>query len=213
MTDTHGEAIQRLIRDGTMSVSQAEQIEVYVDLIQQWSQRTRLVSRGDVTRLVDRHVRESLWFDRVDAVRQASVVLDLGSGAGFPGIPLKIAESRRSLILVESKRIKSLFLSEVVERLNLRGVVVKNERLEHLRFTSGEVDVVVARAVSRLSMLWGMVIAAFEDPPVLVTLKGGDLEDEMNELKTKYPDVRVKQLVLDTKRWFVILSKPERSTR
>ncbi len=213
MSGTDCKAVQRLVLDGAMSVSQAEQIGVYVDLIEQWSQRTRLVSRGDVSRLVDRHVRESLWFDHVEVVRQASVILDLGAGAGFPGVPLKIVDPSRSLILVESKRIKALFLSEVVERLRLSGVEVKNERLEHLRFKSGEVDVVVARAVSQLSMLWRIIITAFEAPPILVTLKGGDLEDEMNALKIKYPDVQVKQLILDTNRWFVIVSKPERSTR
>jgi len=100
-----------LAYDVNLRAPQWEEISRYVELIENWNQRTNLVSRQDIGRIVSRHVRESLWFIRPEVLGDALRVLDLGSGAGFPGVPMKISEPRLQLTLLDSRQMKALFLA------------------------------------------------------------------------------------------------------
>ncbi|HNW59252.1 MAG TPA: 16S rRNA (guanine(527)-N(7))-methyltransferase RsmG [bacterium] len=168
---------------------QAEQAERYVDLIEEWNQRTNLVSRQDVGRIVSRHVRESLWFCRPEVLGTSATVLDLGSGAGFPGVPMKIQLPELQLTLLDSRRMKALFLNEVVRTFGWKDVSVRCERAETLPATAPGLlfDLVVCRAVARLPELWRWSAPLLHRGGRLAALKGGDLTLELRQLRSKYP--------------------------
>jgi len=114
-----------------------------------WSGRINLVADGDRSALVNKHLVPSLLIrSALEGVPHRQIV-DLGSGAGLPGIPLKIVLPNNDFVLVESRRRRASFLREVVRRLALQRIAVENLRLEQWRDPPrGGVDLVTARAVA-----------------------------------------------------------------
>ncbi|HEV8481486.1 MAG TPA: 16S rRNA (guanine(527)-N(7))-methyltransferase RsmG [Candidatus Eisenbacteria bacterium] len=174
--------------------------------IRGWNARGNLVSQSDLSRLVSRHVAESLaivpLIDRL-GVRQ---ILDVGSGGGFPIVPVKLARSELAVALVESRRMKSLFLRRVGSRLDLRNFWVWTTRveplaqlpatpesssLERVAATVTEempalrpvVDLVMARAVASLADLARWSEGLVRPGGWLLTFKGSKLEEEIAEWK------------------------------
>src|SRR3990172_802333 len=165
----------------------------YVNLVEDYSNRINLISGGDLPRIVSKHIYESLQFLCVASLSNPAAVLDLGSGAGFPGIPIKIMNPETPVTLVDSKRKKCLFLSEVVEELHLAGVDVVCDRVENLSSRGYYVryDFVVARGVADLSRLWQWSQPLLKQGGKVITLKGGDLEEEMGAFQKHFADVPV----------------------
>lgn len=108
----------------------AEGMANYLALLGKWNSRINLTSDKDPQTLVTRHVFDSLlYFHGLDAQGDTA---DIGSGAGFPGIPIKLVDPGRCLVLVEGQRKRASFLEEVVRRLGLSGVKVIHSRAEDL---------------------------------------------------------------------------------
>ncbi len=184
----------RLVQEFALSDVQVKQMHRYVELLEQWSSRTNLVSKNDVTRLVSKHISESLEIARRALLPADGDILDLGSGAGFPGVPLAILSSELRFTLLDSRRIKSLFLQEVVEKCGLANVRVVCERIED--FANDEracFRFVLARAVAALDVLWGWCAPLLEKSGALAALKGGDIDKEVAKLRAA-ADVNVKVL-------------------
>ena len=112
-----------------LSDEQAAVFDRYEALLRTWSGRVRLVSRGDRDKIRERHFIDSL---RVTPFlpRGKIALLDLGSGAGFPGVPVKIARPEVKVVLLESVRMKGLFLNRLAVELGLDGLSVLTERAE-----------------------------------------------------------------------------------
>lgn len=126
----------------------------YCSLLYSASGHTNLISANDRADLAVRHILPSLLMATPLQMVPKKVVLDFGSGAGIPGIPLKILHPESRFILVESRRKRASFLREVVRQLKLTAVEVCNQRIEDLQEMLYEgVDVVVTRAVSNLRSL------------------------------------------------------------
>lgn len=177
-------ALLTLVKDVHLSPEQEAQTAAYVDLIEQWNARTNLVSRQDLQRLVSRHVRESLWFCDPPLLEGARRILDLGSGAGFPGIPIKIVTPEPEMTLLDSRRMKALFLEEAVKSLGLARTRVLCQRAEALPALDPQLrfDLVVCRAVARLRELWDWCAPLLRPRGRLAALKGGDLAAEIDQL-------------------------------
>jgi 16S rRNA (guanine527-N7)-methyltransferase len=136
-------------------------ISTYIDLLQRWNARINLTAIRNEEEIVTRHFGESLFaasklYPVSSSVPPVSSVLkgfdsvaDLGSGAGFPGIPMKLWAPHISLTLIESNQKKATFLREVVRELNLRDVTIENARAESL--PAATFDVVTLRAVERFT--------------------------------------------------------------
>jgi 16S rRNA (guanine527-N7)-methyltransferase len=120
-----------------------EQLSTYLDLLLKWNARTNLSAIRDPEQIVQRHFGESLFTAR--HLPPASTLLDLGSGAGFPGLPIALAHPLLTVTLAESQNKKASFLREAVRTLNLQVVVWPN-RAETLP-TSRRFDIVTLRAV------------------------------------------------------------------
>jgi|SRR5271165_2975053 len=142
-----------------------EQISIYIDLLVRWNARINLTAIRNPDEIVTRHFGESLFLARqlflepkpayAGADSPAIRVLDIGSGAGFPGLPLKIWAPEIRLTLIESNHKKAAFLREVVRTFTLMDVDVISERAETLAATpaASTADVVTLRAVERFATI------------------------------------------------------------
>ncbi|MBN2414814.1 16S rRNA (guanine(527)-N(7))-methyltransferase RsmG [bacterium] len=152
------------------------------DLLVSWNQKMNLVSPADMERLVPRHFLECAGLAITVPMSDRAKVLDLGSGAGFPGIPLKIVRPDLEMVLVESRRKRALFLQEAVQVLGLREVEIAAMRAEDLAAPHPGFDVVVSRAVADLSSLYRWTMPLLTPGGVLAVLKGMAIEKELEGL-------------------------------
>ena len=130
-------------------------LEIYLYLLSRWSKKVSLVSRQDWSVLATKHLRQALMMVPVVASSPRRLVMDLGSGAGFPAIPLKIALPDSYFMLVESRRKRAHFLREVVRSMGLDRIEVVNDRVENLDPVGA--DLVTARAVASPDKLLDLV--------------------------------------------------------
>ena len=131
----------------SLTEAQLEQVSAYLDLLLRWNARINLTAVRDSEGMVTRHFGESFCAARQLVAAEASLrAIDLGSGAGFPGLPLKIFAPAIRLTLVESSQKKAAFLKEVVRALALTDVDVFAGRAEDFPATA---DLVTLRAVER----------------------------------------------------------------
>jgi 16S rRNA (guanine527-N7)-methyltransferase len=150
-----------------------------------WNQRINLVSQQTSQEIVIRHFVDSLtpapWIERPDGL-----LIDIGSGGGFPGIPLRIVLPNMHLTLVESSRKKTSFLAHIVRTLCLDNVTVIRERVAALigeAACAGAYDTVISRAVFKLPELLRMASFFLKTDGLLIALKGPDPQEEMDEAK------------------------------
>lgn len=173
----------------SLSSEQIMMLDQYLNLLESWNKRTNLVSKNDVQYLVDRHILESLAVGTVPGIVENSIVMDLGSGAGFPGIPLKILRSDLEITLIDSKRIKYLFLKEAIRQLNLKKAEVICVRVESLNTSYiNRFDSIVCRAVATLAELWSWSAKYLKKNGRLLAMKGGDLIEECAEFHHNFPN-------------------------
>lgn len=157
---------------------------LYLQMLLSWNQKINLISPGDSERIITRHFLESIGISRAIDFQKNDTVLDLGTGAGFPGLPLKMARPDLNMILVESIGKKVFFLEQVLEALHMDGVQVLRGRMEKLAAGLEPVHYIVSRAVSNLTTLmeWCKDCMA-PGMGCLIVLKGEEVFREMDELK------------------------------
>lgn len=171
----------------SLSKGQFLQFEALEHLYQDWNQKINVVSRKDIDELYLRHVLHSLGIAKVQRFNEGSEILDVGTGGGFPGIPLAILFPRTRFVLVDAIGKKIKVVHEVIEGLGLENVVAHHSRVEDL---PGEFDFIVSRAVAAMPTFvhWtkGKIKkeAAHERRNGILYLKGGDLTEELAPYRT-----------------------------
>jgi 16S rRNA (guanine527-N7)-methyltransferase len=147
-----GEVIKSWFAEKNFHIDEAQiaKFLAYLDMIRQAAQRMNLVSKNDLPHIFERHLLDSLQALAVIEFPSYARVADLGSGAGFPGIPIAIARQDIDMTLIESRRLKALFLKSVCEKLNLENCSVRHDRWENI---NSVFDFILARAVYRESLL------------------------------------------------------------
>jgi 16S rRNA (guanine527-N7)-methyltransferase len=123
-----------------------DQIRIYVDLLLRWNQRSSLTTVTDPEGIVRFHFGESLLAVPAVPIRHGRLA-DVGSGAGFPAVPIRMVSEDLNVILIESNQKKATFLAEIVRELQLSNVDVRRSRMEDIDFASDTVDFVTARAL------------------------------------------------------------------
>src|SRR5258706_4988006 len=131
------------------------QISVYLDFLLRWNARTNLTAIREPQEIVTRHFGESLFAAqqipaRSSAMTPAATLADVGSGAGFPGLPIKMWVSQLNVTLIESHQKKATFLREVIRALDLSGIEVQATRAEQI---AQVFDIVTLRAVERFEQV------------------------------------------------------------
>ncbi len=132
-----------------LSATQAEKLTAYMGLVVKWNQRFNLVSRRDIGRLLERHVLDSLGAWRY---LRGARLLDVGSGAGLPGIPLAVSKPQMDFILCDRMATRCRFLKHVVQRLEIQNVEVVQADVAAL--SDGGFDTITARAVASTEVMW-----------------------------------------------------------
>ena len=159
------------------------------ELYREWNDKINVVSRKDIEQLYERHVLHSLAIARVIQFRAGTEILDVGTGGGFPGIPLAIMFPDSEFHLVDSIGKKITVVKEVASALGLSNVKAEQIRAEQINY---EYEFVVSRAVTRTKPLIDWIRGKisknnFHDMNNgLLLLKGGDLKEELMEARRRY---------------------------
>jgi 16S rRNA (guanine527-N7)-methyltransferase len=140
------ELLEPFLSGAQLSAWQVEVVQAHLDLLLKWNAKINLTAVHDPEEIIQRHFGESFFAARQLAAPLPETAIDIGSGAGFPGLPLKLWLTDLKLTLVESNGKKATFLREVTRVLELRDVTVLCERAETI---SVKADLVTLRAVER----------------------------------------------------------------
>ena len=170
----------------SLSERQAEQFAQLDGLYRDWNSKINVISRKDIDNLYEHHVLHSLAIAKFLPFQQGSSIMDVGTGGGFPGIPLAILFPECQFLLIDSIGKKIKVATEIATALGLTNVCCKQERAEEEK---QKFDFVVSRAVMPLPDLVKLVRKNISDkqrnamPNGLVVLKGGDLKEELRPFK------------------------------
>ncbi len=172
-----------------LSEQQQEQFDQLHILYTEWNEKINVISRKDIENLYVNHVLHSLGIAKVVSFKSGTDILDVGTGGGFPGIPLAILFPEVNFHLVDSIGKKITVVRGVADAIGLKNVKAEQIRAEQLKT---EYDFVVSRAVTRLKEFYGWVHkrirkkSRHELKNGILYLKGGDLEEELAEIKRPY---------------------------
>jgi len=162
---------------------QTDQLGRLGSLYEEWNTKINVISRKDIEQLYERHVLHSLAIAKVIRFKPGTTVLDVGTGGGFPGIPLAILFPETSFMLIDSIGKKIKVVREVAAALNLSNVQAEHIRVEEVK---QKFDFVVSRAVTAFPRFVDMVKTKVSPqnnndlPNGILYLKGGDFEEEIN---------------------------------
>ncbi|MBR3550581.1 MAG: 16S rRNA (guanine(527)-N(7))-methyltransferase RsmG [Bacteroidales bacterium] len=167
---------------------QKEQFAALLPLYEDWNAKINVISRKDMDNFYEHHVLHSLAIAKVQPFKPMAEILDVGTGGGFPGIPLAILFPDARFHLIDSIGKKIKVVQSVAEQLELKNVRTEQIRAEQLR---GEYDFIVSRAVTDLSQFTQWVrgkVSTIQYHKLrngILYLKGGDLTDELAPFKKK----------------------------
>ncbi len=178
------EIVEKYFDDFTPT--QREQLSKLGELYSELNAQVNVISRRDIDNIYEKHVLHSLSVLPLFSFFEGTQIMDLGTGGGFPGIPLAIFRPDVEFTLVDSIAKKTKVVQQVVDALGLQNVEVIRSRAEEFRGQS--FDYVVTRAVAKLGQLWQWSQPLIrrdamspEHPNGLIALKGGDLAEEISD--------------------------------
>ena len=174
------------------TTEQRKQFAALDPLYKEWNGKINVISRKDIDGLYEKHVLHSLAIAAAFQFEPGMEILDIGTGGGFPGIPLAIFFPEVKFLLADSIAKKLKVVDAVVEALELKNVATQHVRVEEIK--NRKFDFVVSRAVAPLKELWRwskpLLRTKFQIPisnlqPGLICLKGGDLTNEIHDSGTR----------------------------
>lgn len=156
----------------------------YMKLMLEWNKIINLTAITDEKEVILKHFIDSISINKY--IKEANKIMDIGTGAGFPGIPLKILNKDIEFILVDSLNKRINFLGEVKKELLLDKIELLHARAEELaknRKYRESVDIVVSRAVARLRVLAEYMLPFVQENGLCICMKGPNIEEELEESK------------------------------
>jgi 16S rRNA (guanine527-N7)-methyltransferase len=172
-----------------LTQEQQKQFDALYDLYKDWNEKINVISRKDIDNLYTNHILHSLGIAKVMAFKPGASVLDVGTGGGFPGIPLAILFPETNFHLVDSINKKITVVNEVAKGAAIKNVKGEWSRAEQIK---GEYDFIVSRAVTRIKEFYSWINQKVKEDSIhdldngILYLKGGDLDEELGELKRPY---------------------------
>ena len=167
---------------------QIDQFSKLKKIYSEWNNKINIISRKDIDNIYERHILHSLVIAKFIKFNNRTTVLDLGTGGGFPGIPLSIIFPDVNFILVDSIRKKIVVVDEIINSLKLKNVKSEWSRAENLDY---KYDFLVTRAVAKMSLLIEWSKGKFNKNSNnqiangIIALKGGNVDEELKNIQQK----------------------------
>ena len=171
-----------------LNEKQITQLSSLKNIYETWNSKINVISRKDIENIYIRHILHSLSIAKFIKFKRDATILDLGTGGGFPGIPLAIIFPDSNFILVDSIRKKIAVVDEVVKELGLKNINSQWSRVEDLDYSY---DFLVTRAVAKMPTLINWSKGRFNNYSFhdiengIIALKGGDIDNELNGISEK----------------------------
>ena len=197
-----------------------QQFIKFYELLTEWNKVMNLTGITEFEEVLQKHFIDSLAIQKVTDMGETDTVIDVGTGAGFPGIPLKIAFPHLKITLLDSLQKRIRFLDEVVQTLNLRGVTTIHGRAEEYarrKEHREKYQICVSRAVANLSSLAEYCLPFVKKGGYFISYKSGNIEEELSrsENAVKILGGEIENTVYfqlpgsDIERSFVLIKKKE----
>ncbi len=171
-----------------LTQEQKEKYSKLVQLYKYWNSKVNLISRKDIDNLEINHILHSLSIVKIISFKDSTLVLDVGTGGGLPGIPLAIFFPKVNFTLIDSIGKKIKVVKSICSELSINNVDTINDRVEnHL----DHYDFILSRAVTRMDKFYKLVNKNFRYDSSnkmkngIISLKGGDLDEELKDFKKK----------------------------
>lgn len=167
-----------------LNLEEIEELYKFMDLLLEWNERINLTAITKPEDIILKHFIDSITIKKY--IENKDKVLDMGTGAGFPGIPLKIISSDTNFTLVDSLNKRIIFLNEVCDKLKLEKIENIHARAEELAKNKNyreQYDIVTSRAVARLASLVEYMLPFVKVGGSCICMKGSNVEEELNEAK------------------------------
>ena len=205
-----------------LNTRQVKQFELYYRELIEWNKKMNLTAITDYSSVQVKHFLDSLTIalalSQEEMQRPDFDIIDIGTGAGFPGVPLKILLSQPRLVLIEATTKKTAFLRHVIDKLELKNIEISNSRAEeaaHLSAYREQFALVLSRAVASLPELVELTLPFCRIGGRFIAQKKGDIDEEVNGAKKAIATLggklnRIKKIELDEfedVRYMVIVDK------
>lgn len=169
-----------------LSDNQIEQFMMYKELLKEWNEKINLTAITDDEGIIKKHFIDSIAIVKSGAINDGVRVIDVGTGAGFPGIPIKIVNENVEVVLLDSLNKRINFLNDVIEKLGLKGITAVHGRAEDMARKEDfreKFDIATARAVANLTVLSEYCMPYVKVGGKFIALKGPSVYDEVNEAR------------------------------
>ncbi len=167
-----------------LNEKQVNQFYNYMKMIQEWNEKINLTAILEPKEMILKHFIDSMSI--LDKIKEDDRIVDIGTGAGFPGLPIKIAKPNTDVVLLDSlnKRIK--FLDNVIGELNLKNIQTMHSRAEefgsNIKYREG-FDVAVSRAVAPMNILLEYLLPTVKVGGICICMKGPEIDEEIERSK------------------------------
>lgn len=184
-----------------LTEKQDKQLSLLLNLYQEWNNKINVISRKDIDQLYERHVLHSLAIAKLIWFKPHTNILDVGTGGGFPGIPLSILFPECHFHLIDSVGKKIKVVQEISKALNLINITSEQIRAENIK---NKYDFIVSRAVTAFPEFYSWVETKINKNSTnelkngILYLKGGDLEDELKEFNLKIKSFKISEFFTES---------------
>lgn len=168
--------------------TRTERLAYFAQLVAEKNKKLNLISKRDVDSIIEKHVFISAYITKF-LPDKISKYIDIGTGGGFPGIPMAIMRPDLRGVLADSTTKKVDAVQQFIDKLKLSNVIAENHRVESEEFISrhgNSFDLVVSRATVPLIILFRYSVPLIKDKAYLMVMKGGDLTEEFKKAEMKY---------------------------
>ena len=171
-------------KDIQLSVEQHEKFHKYMNLLIEWNEKINLTAIVEPKEVILKHFVDSLTISKF--LKDGDKVIDVGTGAGFPGIPNKIYNEKINVTLLDSLKKRTIFLDDVINNLQLKNIKSVHGRVEEIAQNKEyreKYDVVTSRAVAQLNILLEYMLPLVKVGGICICMKGSEIEEELNNAK------------------------------
>lgn len=180
--------IREVLKSGALNYNidlkdeQIEQFVLYMNLLKEWNEKINLTTITDELEIIKKHFLDSISIIKSGLIKEDTSLIDVGTGAGFPGIPIKIIKPGTRVVLLDSLNKRIIYLNDIISKLNLKGIEAVHGRAEELSRKANyreKFDIATARAVANLSVLSEYCIPYVKVKGYFIAMKGPSIDEEI----------------------------------